>query len=146
MIYNLIIEDIMLKEVLLRELFMKPILSIISALLVTVIPFFILFDIGLISGIHFISLIFLFIIFMVISGGISTWFSNENKIRYSLYYGLISLFLFGIILQLYFGNSYYMYLLAPIFAGFGGVIAKNEKDNIKNVLNNISNVDYKSFL
>ena len=72
----------MLKEVLLRELFMKPILSIISALLVTVIPFFILFDIGLISGIHFISLIFLFIIFMVIGGGISTWFSNENKIRY----------------------------------------------------------------
>jgi len=135
----------MLKEVLLRELFMKPILSIISALLVTVIPFFILFDIGLISGIHFISLIFLFIIFMVIGGGISTWFSNENKIRYSLYYGLISLFLFGIILQLYFGNSYYMYLLAPIFAGFAGVIAKNEKDNIKNILNNMSNVNYKSF-
>ena len=132
----------MLKEVLLRELFMKPILSIISALLVTVIPFFILFDIGLISGIHFISLIFLFIIFMVIGGGISTWFSNENKIRYSLYYGLISLFLFGIILQLYFVNSYYMYLLAPIFAGFAGVIAKNEKDNIKNILNNMSNVNY----
>jgi uncharacterized membrane protein SpoIIM required for sporulation len=38
-----------------------------------------------------------------------------------------------------------MYLLAPIFAGFAGVIAKNEKDNIKNVLNNRSNVNYKRF-
>ena len=63
---------------------MKPILSIISALLVTVIPFFVLFDIGLLYHIHIMSLIFLFIIFMIIGGGISTWFSNENKIRYSV--------------------------------------------------------------
>lgn len=124
---------------------MKPILSIISALLVTIIPFFILFDRGILSGIHIIGLIFLFVIFMFMGGGISTWFSNENKIRYSLYYGLISLLLCGIIEELYFGNSYYMYLLAPPVAGSAGVIARNEKDNIKNDLNNISNIHYRSF-
>jgi stage II sporulation protein M len=124
---------------------MKPIFSIISALIITVLPFFVLYDIGLIFRIHIISLIFLFIIFMIVGGGISTWFSNENKIIYSVYYGLISLVLFGIILQLFFGDSYYMYLLAPIFAGFAGVIAKNEKDNIKNLLNNKFRMDYKDF-
>ncbi|MGB9200715.1 stage II sporulation protein M [Methanobacterium sp.] len=124
---------------------MKPILAIISALLVTVIPFLVLFDIGLLYHIRIMNLIFLFIIFMIIGGGISTWFSNENRIRYSVYYGLIILLLFGTIQLLNVVNSYYIYLLAPIFAGFAGIIAKNEKDNIKNGLNNISNINYKSF-
>ena len=123
---------------------MKPVLSIISALLITIVPFIILFDIGLIYRVHFISLIFLFIIFVILGGGISTWFSKENRIRYSLYYGLISLLIFGIVLQLFFGNSYYMYLLAPIFAGIGGVIAKNEKDTVKNVLNKRLRRNYKN--
>jgi uncharacterized membrane protein SpoIIM required for sporulation len=124
---------------------MKPILSIFTALLVTIIPFFILFDIGLLLDINPIGLIFLFVIFMIIGGGVSTWFSNDNKIIYSVYYGLISLILCGIILQLYFSSSYYMYLLAPFVAGSAGVIAKNEGNNIKNELNNISNIDYKRF-
>jgi stage II sporulation protein M len=122
---------------------MKPVLSIITALLITAIPFFILFDIGLIYGLHYISLIFLFIIFIVIGGGLSTWFSDDNRIRYSLYYGLISLILFGIILQVYFGDTSHIYLLAPIFAVFAGVIIKNEKGKIKNLLNNRSYVSYK---
>jgi uncharacterized membrane protein SpoIIM required for sporulation len=124
---------------------MKPILSIVTALFVTIIPFFILFDIGLLFSINPISLIFLFVTFMIIGGGISTWFSNDNKIIYSVYYGLISLIICGIIIQLYFGNSYYMYLLAPFVAGSAGVIAKNERKNIKIELNNISNIDYKRF-
>ena len=122
---------------------MKPVLSIISALLITVIPFFVLFDIGLSYGIHFISLTFLFIMFIVIGGGLSTWFSDENRIRYSLYYGVISLLIFGIILEIYFGDSSRIYFLAPIFAGFAGVITKNEKDKIRNIFNNISYMSYK---
>ena len=122
---------------------MKPVLSIIIALIITAIPFFVLFDMGLIYGFHFISLIFLFIIFIVIGGGLSTWFSDGNRIRYSLYYGLVSLILFGIILQLIFKDTYHMYLLAPIFAVFAGVITKNEKDNVKNLLNNRYYVNYK---
>ena len=122
---------------------MKPVLSIISALLITVIPFFVLFNIGISHGIHFISLTFLFIIFIVIGGGLSTWFSDENRIRYSLYYGLLSLILFGIILQVFFGDSSRIYFLAPIFAGFAGVITKNEKDRIRNVLDNRSYLSYK---
>lgn len=124
---------------------MKPILSIFTALIITIIPFFILFDLGLLFGIRLVGLIFLFVIFMGIGGGISTWFSNDNKIIYSVYYGLISLIICGIIQQLYFDNSYYMYLLAPFVAGSSGIIAKNERSNIKNGLNNISNIDYKKF-
>lgn len=124
---------------------MKPILSIISALIITIIPFLVLFDLGLVFHIQLISLIFLFTIFMIIGGGISTWFSDENKIIYSVYYGLISLLLVGISFQLFFGNSYYMYLLAPIFAGFSGVIAKNERDNIKNIFKKKFRIGYKSF-
>ena len=122
---------------------MKPVLSIITALLVTLIPFFVLFDIGINYGLHFISLIFLFIIFMVIGGGLSTWLSDGTRIRYSMYYGFICLILSGIILQVYYGNTYHMYLLAPIFALFAGVITKNEKDKIKILLNNRSNVSYR---
>ena len=70
---------------------MKPIFSIISALLITLLPFFVLYDTRITFQIHTISLIFLFIIFMIVGGGISTWFSNENKIIYSVYYGIISL-------------------------------------------------------
>jgi stage II sporulation protein M len=123
---------------------MKPVLSILSALLITVVPFIILFDIGIIYSVHIISLLFLFIIFTILGGGISTWFSNENRIKYSLYYGLISLIISGIILQLFFNSSYYIYLLAPIFGGIGGLIAKNEKDTIKNVLNNRLKRNYKN--
>jgi stage II sporulation protein M len=122
---------------------MKPVLSIITALFITVIPLCVLFSIGISYGIHFISLTFLFIMFMVIGGGLSTWLSDGNRIRYSLYYGAISLLLFGIILQVYFGDSSRMYLLAPIFAGFAGVITKNEKDKIRNILNDRSYVNYK---
>jgi stage II sporulation protein M len=122
---------------------MKPVLSIISALLITVIPFFVIFDIGLSYNIHYIGLIFLFIMFIVIGGGLSIWFSDENRIRYSLYYGLISLILFGIILEFYFKDTSRMYLLAPIFAGFAGVITKNEKVKIRNLLNNRSYAAYK---
>ena len=123
---------------------MKPIFSIISALIITLIPFFVLYDIFTFQ-IHSISLIFLFIIFMVVGGGISTWFSNENKIIYSVYYGLICLVLVGIILKLLFGYYNYIYLMAPVLAGFAGVIVKNERDNIKNLLNNKFRMDYKDF-
>ena len=125
---------------------MKPIFSIISALLITLLPFFVLYDTRITFQIHTISLIFLFIIFMIVGGGISTWFSNENKIIYSVYYGIISLVIVGIILKLFFGDSYYICFLAPIFAGFAGVIAKNEKGSIKNLLKNKFRMDYKDFL
>ena len=124
---------------------MKPISAIISASLITLIPFFIIYNIGLIFHINSLILIFIFIIFIILGGGISAWFSNDNKIRSSIYYGLISLMLSGIVLQLVFGLSHLMFLLAPIFAVFGGVIAKNEKDNIENILNNQFHADYKFF-
>jgi stage II sporulation protein M len=124
---------------------MKPILSIISALLITIIPFIVLYD-GLVYHVNIIILIFLFIIFNILGGCMSTWFSKENKIRYSLYYGLLSLIIFGIVLQYIFGHSYFMYILSPIFAVIGGIIAKEEKDGIKDMLNNRLMIDYRTSL
>lgn len=122
---------------------MNPILSIVAAVLITIL--FIISCAAL--GIYLPN--FDFIIFFVIflCGGVATWFSTENKVRYSLYYGVI------IFVYLLMGLGSFTDLGKIIFsilflipALFGGYVAKNEKDGLKNFVDNKFQFGYKVFL
>ncbi len=121
---------------------MNPILSIILAVLITVI--FIV--ICAVLGIYIHGFDFVIFILMFLCGGIVTWFSTENKVIYSLYYGvIIILFLLtlGSITSL--NNIVLITLLIP--ALFGGFVAKNEKNGgLKNLLDNKFRFEYNVFI
>jgi len=118
---------------------MRPVLSILLALIISI-----LFS----SGIFYLAYLgilgiftFILITVFVLCGGIATWFSTENKARYGLYYGILFALIFGFFTHTLIG----LLILTPISAGIGGIIAKNEKNTIKNLLNNKFQGKYKSF-
>ncbi|HML04426.1 MAG TPA: stage II sporulation protein M [Methanobacterium sp.] len=118
---------------------MKPVLSIFLALIISIplsLSIFYLSDFGNYPGFTFIL-----ITVFILGGGIATWFSTENKIRYSLYYSIIFALIYGFFTLTLISSL----ILAAIFAGIGGVIAKNEKNNIKNLIKNKFRANYKSF-
>ena len=86
---------------------MRPALSIFAALVITILLIVVIPYSGILN----------FFIF-ILGGGIVIWVSTENKVKYSLYYGIISLVIFGFFLD----NL--IIVIIPIFAGIGGVIAK----------------------
>ncbi|OEC84287.1 MULTISPECIES: hypothetical protein [Methanobacterium] len=94
---------------------MKPFLSIILALITTILLFICEISLSVALNIYLGSLtVFLFIL----GGGIATWFAAGKKIRYSIYYGLILA-----VITLVLGD-YRVLIFAPIFAGIGGFLGK----------------------
>ena len=63
---------------------MKPVLSILLAVIIT----FILLIILKAFYLSIYSSLFPIVVY-ILGGGLVTWISTENKIRYSLYYGII---------------------------------------------------------
>jgi stage II sporulation protein M len=115
---------------------MKPILSIFFTLIITVILLNILhvfFDLNAYSN------LLPFLVVYILCGGLVTWISTENRIRYSLYYGIIFAAIYGVF------TNYFMTLMVPVLAVMGGYIAKNEKGTVKSLLNNKFQGKYKSF-
>jgi stage II sporulation protein M len=109
---------------------MKPVLSISLAVLTTFL--LILGIISLLIDLVPFSSVKLPILTIIFLGGVmATWFSTGNKIRYSAYYGIIFLILGIFLFSLSFST-----ILIPICAVIGGIIAKNEKDTIKNLILN----------
>jgi stage II sporulation protein M len=113
---------------------MKPILSI----LLTVIIIFILQIILKAFYLSTYSSLFPIVVY-ILGGGLVTWISTGNKIRYSLYYGMIFAAFYGV------HRNYSMILMVPFLAVMGGSIAKNEKGTVKNFLDNKFQGEYKSF-
>jgi len=100
---------------------MNPILSIFLAVLITIflVPFlgFLDLNLGMLRYIVF-----------VLGGGLALWFSTRNRIRYSLYYGLIIAIYFLILFYFYASSIDFLFLvLILIFSVAGGYIAKNVK-------------------
>lgn len=118
---------------------MRPILSIFLALIISVLFSSCIFYLAYLGILGNFTVILITI--FVLCGGIATWFSTENKARYGVYYGLLFALIFGFFTHTIIG----LLILSPIFAGIGGVIAKNEKNTIKSLLNNKFQVNYKSF-
>lgn len=121
---------------------MKPILSIFSALIITILLFLGMgylshFNISL-NGFPFFAIVFL-------GGMMATWFSMGNKIRYSVYYGIIFAVWYGFFYDLLSLNHFIILILNIMVAGMGGTIAKNEKNTIKKLLNSKFRGKYKSF-
>ena len=125
---------------------MRPILSIFSALIITLLLFL---GTGYLS--HFDTSLngFPFFAFVFLGGMITTWFSMENKIRYSIYYGIIFVVWYGFFYNLFSLNHFIILIviliLNSIIAGMGGTLAKNEKNAIKNLLNNKFRGKYNCF-
>jgi len=100
---------------------MNPILSIFLAVLITIflVPFLGFLDLNL-GMLHYIV--------FVLGGGLALWFSTRNRIRYSLYYGLIIAIYFLILFYFYASSIDFLFLvLILIFSVAGGYIAKNVK-------------------
>ena len=120
---------------------MRPILSIFLALITTILLFLGMgylsqsFDVSF-DGFPLFAVIFL-------GGAITTWFSTENKMRYSAYYAVIVAVVYKFSFNFLFMS--YFILLSLIIAGMGAAIAKNEKNTIKNLLNNKFQGKYKNF-
>ena len=113
---------------------MRQILSIFLALIITVLLFTGMGDLSRSFYISFDGFPFFAVIFL--GGIIATWFSTENKMRYSVYYGVIFAVMYGFFYHLFSVNRFIALILISIIAGMGGAIAKNEKNIIKNLLNN----------
>ncbi len=118
---------------------MKKVLSIISALIITILAWIVL-----IKTYHFLSLNLVsdsipFIVLVFLGGVISTWYSTGVKIKYSVYYGLILVLIYGF----YFGLGNHLLTMVVFFliAAMGGYTAKNEKD----LWENKSIINYKTF-
>ncbi len=117
---------------------MKQFLSIISALIITIGAWF-----ALIKTYHFLSLSMVYTIpffaFIFLGGVISTWYSAKVKIKYSVYYGIILVLMYGF----YYGprNSLLAILVILVLSVMGGYTAKNEK----NESDNRPKISYKSF-
>lgn len=121
---------------------MNPILSILVAVLITILLVLFLGFFGFNLG----NSGFIFFIVIVLCGGVASWFSTENKVRYSLYYGIISSVSFLILSYILLKSNDYLSLILILIASvFGGYIAKNEKDNIKNLMNKKFQMDYMGF-
>jgi stage II sporulation protein M len=114
---------------------MKPVLSILLAVIIT----FILLIILKVFYLSTYSNLFPVLVVYILVGGLVTWISTENKIRYSLYYGIIFAAIYGV------HRTYSMTLIVPLLAVMGGSIAKNEKGTVKNFLDNKFQGKYKSF-
>lgn len=100
---------------------MKPVLSILLALIITILLFICEICLDITLNIYLGSFtLFLFIL----GGGIVTWFATDKKIKYSLYYGVI----FAVIGFLF--EGLFALILIPILAVIGGFLAKMaDKDN-----------------
>lgn len=121
---------------------MKPILSISSAIL----SILGIMDLGIFLSIYLSRFTFIIFIIIILGGGIATGFSTGNKIRYSVYYGILS---DGVLFAMIWGfllRNCFLIILIPIIAGVGGLIAKNEKDTIKHLLNNNFQNKHRDFL
>ncbi|MEL7670339.1 FxLYD domain-containing protein [Methanobacterium sp.] len=94
---------------------MKPFLSIILALITTILLFICEISLSVALNIYLGSLT---VLLFILGGGIATWFAAGKKIRYSIYYGLILA-----VITLVLGD-YRVLIFAPIFAGIGGFLGK----------------------
>ena len=104
---------------------MKPFLSIILALITTILLFIGEISLSVALNIYLGSLT---VLFFILGGGIATWFAAGKKIRYSIYYGLILA-----VITLVLGD-YRVLIFAPIFAGIGGFLGKMaDKDSRRTV-------------
>lgn len=73
-------------------------------------------------------MVFFAVIFLC--GGIATWFSTKNKIRYGIYYGVIVAVIYGAFYGFSERNSITLILIL-IIGGMGSYIAKNERNTLK---------------
>lgn len=123
----------------------NPYITMFLMLFITI-PFFMgLSYLSSLQHIYFINFTFIFLFFIFLGGLIVAWFSKENKIKHSLYYGLIlSIVLFAMWKGYFFKYSFFLILML-ISAIVGGIIAENEEDTIKNLLNNKFQEEYKKF-
>jgi stage II sporulation protein M len=120
---------------------MKAILSIFLAWIITFILLCVLKTAYLVLSLDVTLILFFpFFIVIIICGGLATWISSETKIRYSIYYGII---ISGI--YLFYTPNLDMASIAPLLAGMGGYIGKNEKGTIKILWDNKFKGDYKKF-
>ncbi|MEN6294255.1 MAG: hypothetical protein ABFD07_19860 [Methanobacterium sp.] len=94
---------------------MKPFLSIILALITTILLFIGEISLSVALNIYLGSLT---VLLFILGGGIATWFAAGKKIRYSIYYGLILA-----VITLVLGD-YSVLIFAPILAGIGGFLGK----------------------
>ncbi len=118
---------------------MRPILSIFSALIVSILLLLCMTYLSLSFNIYLEGFPFFAVIFL--GGIIATWFSTKNKTRYSIYYGVI----FAVIYGFFSAKLLIALILIPLLATMGGSIAKNEKNTIKNLINNKFQGNYKNF-
>jgi len=122
---------------------MRPILSIFLSLITTILLFI---GIGYLSQLLDVSFEgFPFFVVIFLGGVIVTWFSTGNKIRYSIYYGVIFAVVNGFFYNFLSLSFFISLILISIIAGMGGSIAKNEKNTLKNLFNNKFRGKYKSF-
>lgn len=105
---------------------MKPFLSILLALIITILLF--IGEVGLIMALNT-NLGSLTVFIFILGGGIATWFAAGKKVRYSIYYGLISA-----LIALVLGN-YIVLILIPILAGIGGFLGKMADKNSRQTFN-----------
>lgn len=129
---------------------MRPIFSIIIALIFTVLCTLCVFIIGYFSAVDSgYQFFFLFLIIVSFGGLIVAWYSKDNKVKYSIYYGLI--IVLYMIINALFRKSFsaldpLSLILILIAAGIGGLIVRNDEKAIKSLLNNKFQVDYKNFI
>ncbi|MFA0833869.1 MAG: stage II sporulation protein M [Methanobacterium formicicum] len=119
---------------------MKPIFSVIINMIITFILIAILNIISLVTSLNQDLIGLPTYAITILLGGITTSVSTRNKIRYSVYYGIG----FAVIYGLMKGYSLNL-LIIPLFAGMGGYIAKNDKDNIKYLINHKLRGNYREF-
>lgn len=96
---------------------MRSSLSIFLALIITFLLNVVLTNVVSLEGL-------LFYVIYVLGGGIATWYSTDGKIRYAVYYGIISALIFGFFLH----NLIVALILVPILAGIGGFTAKKIRE------------------
>lgn len=130
---------------------MKPLLSILLALIISILLTSLIYIVESCSTETTGALLGGAIYFITFFGGlIATWFSIEDKSRYGLYYGLIFSGMFAF-LAIFF--EYWIFLvkysfffsITPIIGLCGGIIAKNEKINTKSLYANKFQINYKNF-
>jgi uncharacterized membrane protein SpoIIM required for sporulation len=123
---------------------MKSIFSIIAAVVFSIVLFLVLEVVSSGLSLNMALITFPAFIIVILCGGIATWFSERNKIRYSLYYGII----FGMFFSFVRGftlKGLLILFFVVLLAFMGGFVAKNERNNIKNFLDDRHYFSYKNF-
>lgn len=118
---------------------MRPILSIILALIISILSITVETYLYVFSGISiFYSiylLIFLEILSLILGGIIIAWSATDKKIRYSLIYGVIFAVIHGFVYNLLFKTSFVaLFVLILFFAGIGGYLGTTLDKHLKTTI------------